>query len=258
MPAGLVTAVLGALFVLSPQPQDPAYHQFADQRSLWGLPHFWNVVTNLPFVLIGGCGLWLLLRDGGLGRGRRFLDAREKWPFLVVFLGVFLTGFGSAYYHADPTNERLLWDRLPMAVAFTALFAAILGERTRPQVGLVLLAPLVLLGVGSVLWWYVGERAGVGNLRPYLAVQFYPLLAIPLLLLFAPARYTRGSDYLVALAWYALAKGLEQADRQLFERLGGVGGHPLKHLAAAMGAFWILRMVGLRRPVEPFRSEPEA
>jgi hypothetical protein len=160
-----------------------------------------------------------------------------------------LTGLGSTYYHLAPSNERLLWDRLPMVLGFMGLFAAVLGERTRPRVGTALLGPLLLLGIGSVLWWYVGERMGTGNLRPYLAVQFYPLLVIPLLLLFRPARYTRGMDYLLALGCYGLAKFLEQIDSSVYELLGGVGGHPLKHLAAAIGALCILRMLCLRRPL---------
>lgn len=253
-PAGLAVAMLGTAFLLAPLPQNPDYHRFADSRTLLGVPHFWNVVTNLPFLVVGFVGVWWLLRDGGLARGRLFLDASEKAPFLVLFLGVGLTGLGSTYYHLMPTNETLLWDRLPMTVAFAALFAAILGERTRPQVGLTLLGPLLLLGVGSVLLWYFGERHGAGNLHPYLAVQLYPIVIIPLLLLFLPARYTRGSDYLILLGWYLLAKVLELADRSLYATLGGVGGHPLKHLAAGMGGFLILRMLLLRKPITG--SEP--
>jgi hypothetical protein len=244
---GLVAVLLLVLLVMSPLPQDPAYHLFADRDTILGVPHFWNVVSNLPFLAIGIAALWLLLRDGGFGHGRLFQQAHEKPPFLVLFLGVALTGLGSTYYHLDPTNERLLWDRLPMVLGFMGLFAGILGERIRPRVGTALLGPLLLLGIGSVLYWYLGERMGAGNLRPYLTVQFYPLLVIPLLILFRPARYTRGADYFIALGWYGLAKVLEQGDGVVYSVLGRVGGHPLKHVAAALGAFWILRMLMLRR-----------
>lgn len=44
-------------------------------------------------------------------------------------------------------------------------------------------------------------------------MQFYPLLAIPIILLNSPAAYTRTSDVIVALALYALAKGLENMDK---------------------------------------------
>src|SRR5581483_1498274 len=102
-PLGLLLAV-SCVFLLPPLPQDPAYHRFADQQTLLGVPHFWNVVSNAPFTILGTVGLWVLLRDGGFAHGRMFLDSREKVPFLVVFLGVALTGFGSAYYHLYPTN----------------------------------------------------------------------------------------------------------------------------------------------------------
>jgi hypothetical protein len=47
---------------LSPTIQQPVeYHDFADQRQFVGNRHFWNVVSNLPFAVIGlaGC-VWLL------------------------------------------------------------------------------------------------------------------------------------------------------------------------------------------------------
>src|SRR5262245_63120081 len=102
---GLMAASLAILPLLPPIPQDPSYHQFADQRTLLGIPHFWNVVSNLPFVLVGAIGLWQFGRD------------RASF---VLFLGVFLTGFGSAYYHWDPNDDTLFWDRLPMALTFMA------------------------------------------------------------------------------------------------------------------------------------------
>ncbi len=44
-----------------------------------------------------------------------------------------MTSFGSAYYHLVPDNDRLMWDRLPMAAAITALVAATLSRaRERP------------------------------------------------------------------------------------------------------------------------------
>ena len=51
-----LVAVAGAY--LAPRiGQDPAYHMFADRRTLAGVPHFWNVVSNLPFLFVGAYGV---------------------------------------------------------------------------------------------------------------------------------------------------------------------------------------------------------
>jgi len=237
----LVTAI--ALFARPAIRQDSDYHRFADRRTLLGIPHCLNVLSNAPFVLIGAAGLCFVTL--GDPKGRHFQTAGEHWPYLLLFLGVLLTGFGSAYYHLEPNNRRLVWDRLPMAVAFMALFAGILAERIDLRIGLALLVPLVAAGIGSGLYW-----AETDDLRPYYLVQFYPLLAIPLLLLLFPPRYT-GTGYLfLALFWYVLAKLAEHLlDHPFFFWTGWVSGHTIKHLLAAVGAYCILRMVMRREPV---------
>jgi hypothetical protein len=93
----------------------------------------------------------------------------------------------------------------------------------------------------------------VGDLRPYALVQFGSLLAIPLILWLFPPRYTGTADLWRVIGWYGLAKGFEFFDRGLFQ-LVGVSGHALKHLASAVGAWWILRMVQRRRPIPPPRG----
>ena len=244
--AGLALAAVAALACLPPLPQSLAYHHFADERTILGVPNFLNVVSNLPFLFVGMGGLWFVFRQRA-GTGTAFLDPVERWPFVLFFLGVGLTAFGSSYYHLDPNNDRLLWDRLPMAVAFVSLFAAVLGERIDVKLGVRLLSPLVLLGLGSVLYWHWTEQRGRGDLRPYYFVQFYPLLALPLLLLLLPPRYTRTSDLFVALGWYVLAKVCEHpGDAVIYELSHEISGHTLKHLAAAAGAYWILRMLQYR------------
>jgi hypothetical protein len=241
----LAVVALGLTFCLPPIPQDWSYHAFADGRTMLGVPNFLNVVSNLPFVVVGVLGLGLFLRHG-----RPTLARAERWPLLVLFGGVLLTGFGSAYYHVAPDNDRLVWDRLPMTVAFMGLFASMIGERIGVRAGAWLLWPLVWLGVASVLTWHLGERRGAGDLRLYGFVQFYPLLTIPLLLYLFPARYTCGGYVLVALGWYLLAKGLEThfVDHGIYAAGQLVSGHTLKHLAAALGAYWLFRMVKYRRP----------
>jgi hypothetical protein len=89
-------------------------------------------------------------------------------------------------------------------------------------------------------------------------VQFYPMLAIPLMLFLFPARYDRTADLLFAFGWYVLAKVNEQLDVNVFEWLGYVvSGHTLKHLCAAAGMAQILRMLVKRKPVVELReAEP--
>jgi hypothetical protein len=105
------------------------------------------------------------------------------------------------------------------------------------------------MGLASVLYWHLTERAGAGDLRPYAFVQFYPLVAVPVLLGFFPARYSGGSALLWVGALYVLAKGFEYLDRPVLAGSRLVGGHALKHLVSAGAAYVVLRMLESRRPL---------
>jgi hypothetical protein len=237
----VVGAVVFAVLSGKPMLQAQTYHDFADQREFFGVKHLLNVVSNAPFLLIGALGVAFVLR-----RRDTFLDPAECYPYFVFFVGIGLTAFGSAYYHLDPGNARLVWDRLPIGMAFMALFAAVIGERVGVRLGLALLGPLMAVGLGSVLYWTV-----TGDLRPYYFVQGYPLAAIPLLLVLFPPRYTRGADLVIAVLWYLAAKGCELWDGEIYHLLANVvSGHTIKHLLSAVGAFWVLRMLWLRSAVK--------
>ena len=221
---------------------------FADQRSFLGIPNFGDVVSNVPFAIFGLLGLIFLLRSSSEQLSEHFLDKRERWFYLIIFSGLVLTAFGSSYYHLEPSNSRLVWDRLPMTVVFMSLVAALIAERIDLRIGLWLLPVLLLIGVSSVFQWYISELRGVGDLRFYATVQTYSVLFLFMALLFPP-RYTFGSDLAIVAGFYVLAKVLESLDKPIF-RLGQiVSGHTLKHLAAALAGYWILRMIKRRRPI---------
>jgi hypothetical protein len=242
---GLAAAVAIAALLFPRTPQPLSYHQFADLRNWLGIPNFGDVASNILFLAAGLWGLVFLCRKSNR---ERFIDARERWPYVFVFLGLLLTACGSAYYHLAPDNARLVWDRLPMTVAFTPLVAAMLAERINVKLGLWLLPVLIAVGIASVLQWHFSEQQGAGDLRFYGAVQLYALLAL-LAALLLPPRYTRGSDLLVVAGLYVLAKICETADRPIFSWGHLVSGHTLKHLAAGAAGLCILRMLQKRQPV---------
>jgi hypothetical protein len=244
---GLGAAVIA--FVLPPIPQDPAYHNFADQRGMLGIPHFLNVVSNIPFVLVGVLGLHFLSRRTSTETHEAFMAAWERWPFVVFFIGIAWTGLGSAYYHLAPANETLVWDRLPITVAFMSLFTAITAERIGADAGRWLFIPLLAAGAASVLYWHWGQLGGAGDLRMYGLVQYGSFLAISAMLVLFPARYTRTADLWGAMGLYGLAKAFELFDARVFALGHLVSGHTLKHLAAAAAAYGILRMLRTRRPM---------
>ena len=249
----LVSAVLLAmtcsLFLLPPIPQNQAYHGFADQRALLGIPQCLDVTSNIPFLIFGVWGIVFVLPGGAASP---FVDPLERWPYFVFFLGVTLTAFGSAYYHLRPNDSRLVWDRIPMTIGFTGLVAGVVSERISVKAGLRSLVLLVAMGIASVWYWRVTEAAGRGDLRPYGLVQYGSLLAVLLFIALFPPRYTRGADFIISLLIYALAKGFEAADRQIFALGRIVSGHTLKHIAAAISAYWILRMLQLRQAATGF------
>ena len=250
----IALAMIAALFLFPPIPQSELYHQFADQRALIGVPNFLNVASNFLFLFIGALGIRAVLQSGSEspamagGKGGRFIDRREKWPYLIFFVSVAMTAFGSAYYHFKPSDGTLLWDRIPMAIGFMALVSATIGERVGVNAGTRGLLPLTVLGAGSVICWSVTQNRWHGDLRPYVLVQFGSVIVLLLLVGLFPARYTRGGDLIAALGIYAFAKMFEALDRPVFALGGMVSGHTLKHIAAAVSAYCMLRMIQLREP----------
>src|SRR5512143_387890 len=89
----IVAASLVGLLLLPPIHQDQNYHDFADQRTILGIPHFWNVVSNLLFIAVGVVGVGQFRRDAAIA---------------LLFLGILLTCFCTAYYQLDP-NARTLF-----------------------------------------------------------------------------------------------------------------------------------------------------
>lgn len=222
----MVASLFGLLF-LPPIAQDQGYHAFADQRTYLGVPNFWNVVSNIPFVAVGAAGLWRIRRNAAID---------------MLFLGILLTGFGSAYYHLDPNDRTLFWDRLPMAISFMAILANEVEEQVDFRAGSVLLWAFILIGVASLLIWRWTD-----DLRLYGWVQFFPAAALLLLFLLFPPKYTGVSQWLVAAGLYALAKLFEFYDHEIYS-IGSISsGHTLKHIAAAAACLVIMKHFEERR-----------
>lgn len=233
-------AFAGLLWAHGPVGQWAAYHAFADARAWLGLPNAANVLSNLPFLAVGGWALWRL---------RRAHAASPSLPAWRAFaLALVLIAVGSAAYHWAPSNASLVGDRLPIAWACAALSAAFLGERvgthwSRPRV---LGAALTIATLAVAFWWFT-ERAGQGDLRLYIFVQALPMLLVPLglglgLEATTPAATPARAWWLV-LGCYAAAKLFEMADGLVFALLGHLSGHTLKHLLAAAGAALLLQAV---------------
>jgi hypothetical protein len=245
---GLAALAAGLAIVLVPPiPEPRTFRELVDDRTLFGIANFWNVVSNLPFLFVGACGLYVIAR----ARPGIFIHREEKWAYVVCFLAVALIAIGSTYYHLAPIDERLMWDRLPIGLGFMALLSAVIAERISAKAGLFALGPLLLAGVASVLYWRWSGLRGAENILPYAIVQYGALAAIVVIAALFPPRYTRGADVFVAVAVYAAAKLAEVLDAQIYALGHLLSGHTLKHLLAALAVWWLLRMLQLRGPVSP-------
>ena len=237
-----VVCLLAALF-WPPMPQPLAYHAFVDQRAFFGIPNFLDVVSNVGFLASGILGLIVVAQPR-----TRFEHSIERLPYAVFFIGLVLTSLGSGYYHLAPDNERLFWDRLPMTIAFMSLIAAQIVERIAVRAGIALLAPMLLLGAASVVYWRATERAGAGNVVPYGILQGYCVVILLVLAWLLPSRYTRERDIYWVFGCYVLAKLLEAADAPVLTLGNLVSGHTLKHLAAGAAGFVVCVTLLRRAP----------
>ena len=245
-PALLLALGLGviiAVVMADPVPQDPLYYVFADQRPLAGIPNFFDVMSNLPFLLIGVLGWRTIAADAASVTP----DTRLAW--VIFFFGIALTAIGSGYFHLRPNNDTLVWDRLPMTISFMSLVSIIVSEYFSPRLGRQVLIPLLLLGAASVAYWAYTESQGAGDLRPYAIVQFLPMLLIPLIIILYRTHSDLGRYLWWMIGFYVAAKVAEQLDDTLFALGGSVSGHTLKHLLASLAPASLLYGLRQRRRI---------
>jgi len=226
--AGVSLAAVVATLFVPPIPQDPAYHAFVDSRSIAGVPNFWNVFSNVGYLLVGLYGLTRVHR----------LSSRELLPAYVTFcVAVTFVALGSSWYHYAPSTQSLLWDRLPMSVGFMALLALTVGDRVSWKLSRRLLLPLLAAGLASVFYWAWTEQRGAGDLRPYGLVQFLPIVLMPLLLLLFPGSRRSAVWLWYTFAGYVVAKVAEQFDASIHAALG-LSGHRIKHLVSSVAVLF--------------------
>ncbi len=240
--AALALTLVGLALTVSPIPQPLAYHNFAERRTLLGIPHIGDVVSNLAYLAAALMGLSFVFCRKGLAT---LATLEDRLPYIVFFVGVGAVGIGSTYYHLNPNNQTLFWDRLPMTVAFTSILAAFIGDRIHAKAGAFLVLPSVLiLGAASLLFWHIGEANGQGDLRFYFLVQATTIISIPLICLLFPGRHTSGKYVVYMLVLYGLGIACEQLDVRIFEILdGAVSGHTIKHILTASAIYMVVPML---------------
>lgn len=232
-------AVLTLVALLAPPLAQPALpHEFSDQRTLWSLPHAFDVLSNLSFAMAGAIGWWTLRR------ARPLLSPTEGACFLLFCVGLLVTAAGSAWYHLAPNDFGLAIDRASMSVAFAGLLGLLAGTMVSERAGRVAAVAVLVLALCSVMVWHA-----TGNVLPWALVQFggMPLLLVAVLRP-GPAHALNVRWGLVLLA-YATAKWFEVNDHAIFEASGELlSGHTLKHLAAAFAAWPLIAAVAARLP----------
>lgn len=239
----ILCAGLG-LVLYGPIAQPEGYHEFADRRGLFGVPNAADVLSSAGFAIVG---LWGLARLWP-ARGHRALSA--AWPGYGLFLiALALAAAGSAFYHLAPDNARLVWDRLPIALACAGLLAAVRADSRPDTNGRLAVVVLAIAALASVIWWRLTDIAGAGDLRPYVLVQASPLVLIPAWHAIYGAPRDERIAFGAAILLYVGAKAAELNDQALFSALQWVSGHTTKHLlATAASAVITSQLIRRLRP----------
>ena len=231
-----ICVLAGCAALLPAISQDQSYHAFADQRA-WGfISNVADTLSNFAFVMAAALGAWRLVS------GRLLLpNPCMRLPMAVFLAGVALTGVASAFYHLEPSDSRLVVDRLAMSVSFAGVLALLAADRVSLRAGVWTLWGLLFLAPITVLIW-----GYLGNLTPYAVLQFGGIFLVAALCL-RPALHAPGLNFLGLLIFYGLAKVAEVLDHEIFEfTFGLISGHSAKHVLAAIGVLVLIGGLGTR------------
>jgi hypothetical protein len=223
-----VFMALLALAIFGPPLAQPAhYHDFADQRTLGGMPHAMDVVSNLPFAMVGVVGLYCLWAVPP-----RTVSNVQRAMAVLFFIGLLLTAAGSSWYHWQPDDAGLAIDRNGMAVSFAGLLGLAVAGRVSERAGAALGLAVLLLAPFSIRSW-----SSSGNVLPWAVLQFGAAVLLAWLALLRPRYWALDIRWMMVIAAYAAAKLLEMHDHEVYRLTDElVSGHTLKHLVAALSA----------------------
>jgi len=233
----IALALFGVIFVLSCSPiYDPSdVNVYADQRSFLGAPNFFLVAPGILFLIFGLMGLWKLWF-------KRSTFLRNIW--MIFFLASIGIGLGSGCYHLDPSDQRLFWDRLSVSTALMALLAGVITEKISLNRAKTIAPLLILAGIGSIFYW-----GWSGDVRFYWLIQYFSIIALPLLCLCFPMK---GDKYIYGVViFYVLAKLVEMGDGQIFSLTHQmISGLTFKQLFGAVGVYFIYRKSAMAYTVQ--------
>lgn len=249
MPVAVTVGAAAVMLFYGPLHQFESFNQLADHSVLGGIHHAGDVISSGGYAIVGLFGILTLLPN------RLHPSIRSGWAGYSLFLfSLILTALGSAYYHLSPSDGRLVWDRLPIALCCAGLLAAVRAESRRLPTSVPATVVLAGCAIASVIWWRVSEFAGDGgDLRPYLLLETLPLALIPLWQAIYDVPYADRVWFGSALGLYIVGKSAQALDFHIQARVGWISGHTIWHLLAAAAAGVIAVRLNLRLQEEPVR-----
>ncbi len=236
-----ITAIVGVviLLIIGPIAQKQDYHNFIDSRMFFEIPNFMDVITNLPFLFIGIAGLIVVFNSVSKNK------VLKKICF-TLFFGFVLLSFGSGYYHYIPSDFSLVFDRIPIAVIFMSFFSIFIYDYIGKSSGIRAFYWFNAIGIISVIYWYLAEITGNGDLRLYALVQFYPLIAIPLILMINKDTFNYTREVVFIFIAFGVAKLAEGLDEEIYSLMGFISGHSLKHVFMTLAGIFLVFMIRKR------------
>ena len=221
--SGLIILLILAIFLPSIE-QNQNYHNFADQRVLFGVNNAFDTLSNLAFIIVGALGLFNFYNN-------QYIKISNSFSVILnlFFISIILTGLGSSFYHLSPNDFTLVFDRLALTLVFTFILAMLANVRISERSGFHTLAELIILAPLTVLIWNYN-----GNLTPYIILQYGGVVIVILTLILTKA--SKPSPCFTSLIiLYGFAKITEFYDEKIFTLSENViSGHTLKHLISAI------------------------
>lgn len=218
--------------------------QQADVRALGALPNAVNVLSHLPLLLVAlvaGRACMAHMNQGP----RRVATWARGWALLFASVAVGAVS-GAAFHWLPTVGGQLLVDA---AIASASAIVTLLFLAERLSLGLLRWRWLLAAAVSGPL---AALLASLGDdLRWLMALEYLPMVLVPMAVWRLPSRGMPGRDWIVASAINLVAHVASWADEPIWRLTqGAIGGLALSHLLLALCVAWLARCVLIAAPLQ--------